>query len=93
MFAVWGIFVSSEGRIPEGGAGGPCTQHHADGLAILHSRHSCALHGTAEDAVGSHPGVAQVLIQEPGNLQRGLRADEGLRPPRPSSAASRQPKI
>lgn len=36
---------------------------HADSLAILHSHRSCALNGTAEDGVGSQPGVAQALIR------------------------------
>lgn len=57
-------------RAPGRGAGGPCTQHHTDSLAILHRHRSCALNGTAEDGVGLDPGVAQALI-------RGLRRSRG----------------
>lgn len=84
-------------RAPGWGTGGPCTQHHTDSLAILHSHRSCALNGTAEDRVGLDPGVAQATnpraAEEPRSPQRGMRADRALRPPRLFSAAPREPKI
>lgn len=42
---------------------------HAGSLAILHSHRSCALNGTAEDGVGSQPGVAQALIRGRGGAK------------------------
>lgn len=69
-------------RAPGRGAGGPCTQHHTDSLAILHSHRSCALNGTAEDGVGLDAGVAQALIRGlRRSPQRGMRADCAHRAP------------